>query len=157
MLLGQILFVLAALAIAGATLVGLVFGVGKLVLYKATGRRLDPKPRRGSSEWMQHETATSVDLTRPSLLTQPYRHTTDDPVVDLQGDRYRVTRLAGGRFLITQVSEGRRLGTFELSGEGRHQDVIAAPDDPANAKLLVQIAVLSSLVRREEGRLAKQH
>jgi hypothetical protein len=157
MLLGQILFVLAAFAIAGATLVGLVLGVGRLVLYKLTGRRLDPKPRKGSSEWLQHESSTSVDLARPSLLTQPYRHTTDDPVVDLDGDRYRVTRLSGGRFLITQVSEGRRVGIFELTGEGRHQDVLPAPDDPANAKLLVQIAVLSSFVRREEGRLAKVH
>src|SRR5687767_14233527 len=144
MLLGQILFVLAAIAIAGTTLVGIVLGVGKLVLYKLTGRRLAPQPRRGTSDWMQHESSTSVDLARRSLLTQGYGHTTDDPVVDLNGDRYRITRLSGGRFLITQVSEGRRLGTFELSGEGRHQDVIPAPDDPANAKLLVQIAVLSS-------------
>ena len=157
MLLGQILFVLAALAIAGATLVGLVLGVGKLILYKLTGRRLDPKPRKGSSEWMAHESTTTVDLARRSLLTERYGHTTDDPVVDLDGDRYRVTRLTGGRFLITQVGEGRRVGTFELSGEGRHQDVLPAPDDPANAKLLLQIAVLSSFVRRDEGRLAKTH
>src|SRR6188508_44838 len=152
MLLGQILFLLAALAIAGATLLGLVLGIGKLVLYKLTGRRLAPTPPKGSSEWMEHESSTTVDLARTSLLTQPYGHTTDDPVVDLDGDRYRVTRLSGGRFLITEVGEGRRLGTFELSGEGRHQDVLPTPDDPANTKLLVQIAVLSSFVRREEGR-----
>jgi hypothetical protein len=157
MLLGQILFVLAALAIAGTTLVGIVLGVGKLVLYKLTGRRLDPKPQMGTSEWMQHESSTSVDLARRSLLTQPYGHTTDDPVVVLDGERYRITRLAGGRFLITQVGEGRRVGVFELTGEGRHQDVLPAPDDPANTKLLLQIAILSSHVRREEGRLAKAH
>jgi hypothetical protein len=157
MLLGQILFLLAALAIAGATVTGLVLGVGKLVLYKITGRRLDPRPPKGTSEWMQHESGTTVDLTRTSLLTQRYGHTTDDPVVCLDGDRYRVTRMTGGRFLITEVAEGRRVGTFELSGEGRHQDVLPSPDDPANTKLLVQIAVLSSFVRREEGRLAKSH
>lgn len=157
MLLGQILFLLAALAIVATTLVGLVFGVSKLVLFKLTGRRLDPKPRIGSSEWLQHESGTSVDLARRSLLTQRYGHTTDDPVVDLDGDRYRVTRMSGGRFLITEVSEGRRVGTFELSGEGRHQDVLPSPDDPANTQLLVQIAVLSSHVRREDGRLARLH
>lgn len=157
MLLGQILFLLAAIAIGGATLVGVVLGVGRLVLYKLTGRRLGPTPLMGSSEWMQHQSTSSVDLTRRSLLTEHYGHTTDDPVVDLDGDRYRVTRLAGGRFLITQVQEGRRVGTFELTGEGRHQDVLPAPDDPANAKLLVQIAVLSSFVRRDAGRLATVH
>jgi hypothetical protein len=157
MLLGQILFLLAALAIVAATAVGIVLGIGKLVLYKLTGRRLDPKPRKGSSEWLQHESSTSVDLGRRSLLTQPPGHTTDEPLVDLDGDRYRVTRMSGGRYLITQVAEARRVGTFELSGEGRHQDVLPAPDDPANAQLLVQIAVLSSFVRREEGRLAKAH
>jgi hypothetical protein len=62
--------------------------------------------------------------------------------------------MAGGRFLVTQVGEGRRIGTFELSGEGRHQDVVPAPDDPANSELLVQIAVLSSFVPRDAGRVA---
>ena len=157
MLLGQILFLLAAFAIGGATLMGVVFGVGKLVLYKLTGRRLGPKPLMGSSEWMQHESSSSVDLRRRSLLTERSAGAPDDPIVDLDGDRYRVTRLAGGRFLITQVTEGRRVGTFELTGEGRHQDVLPAPDDPANAKLLVQIAVLSSFVRRDAGRLATVH
>jgi len=157
MLLGQILFLFAALAIVGATSVGAVWGVGTLVLYRLTGRRLGPKPLLGSSEWMQYESSTSVDLARRSLLTERYRHTTDDPVVELDGSRYRVTRLSGGRFLITQVQEGRRVGMFELTGEGRHQDVLAAPDDPANAKLLVQIAVLSSFVRRDAGRLATTH
>ncbi|HMJ56735.1 MAG TPA: hypothetical protein VK540_31920 [Polyangiaceae bacterium] len=157
MLLGQILFVLAATAIAGATLVGVVLGVGKLVLYKLTGRRFGPKPQMGSNEWMEHESASTVDLTRRSILTERYGRTTDDPVVNLDGDRYRVTRLTGGRFLITQVQEGRRVGTFELTGEGRHQDVLPAPDDPANAKLLVRIAVLSSFVRRDAGRLAPLH
>jgi len=154
MLLGQILFILAATAIAGATLVGVAVGVGKLLFYKVTGRELGPKPQMGSSEWMQRETGASVDLMRRSLLTERYGHTTDDPVVDLDGDRYRVTRLTRGRFLITQVEEGRRVGTFELTGDGRHQDILAAPDDPANAKLLVQIAVLSSFVRRDAGRTA---
>ena len=155
MLLGQILFILAAIAIAGATLVGLVVGVGKLLFFKFTGRALGPKPQMGSSEWIQRESGASVDLTRRSLLTERYGHTTDDPVVDLDGDRYRVTRLAGGRFLITQVEEGRRVGTFELTGDGRRQDVLALPDDPANAKLMVQIAVLSSFVRRNAGRVAE--
>jgi hypothetical protein len=157
MLLGQMLFVLAAISIVGATAVGLVIGIGTLIFYKLTGRRLQPKPNMGSSEWLQHQAGTSVDLARRSLLTERYRHSTDDPVVDLDGDRYRVTRLSGGRFLITQVQEGRRVGTFELTGDGRHQDVLPAPDDPANAKLLVHIAVLSSFVRRDAGRIATQH
>ena len=157
MLLGQILFLLAVLSVVGATAVGIVVAISTLISYKLTGRSLTPRPNMGSSEWMQHQAGTSVDLARRSLLTERYRHTTDDPVVDLGGDRYRVTRLTGGRFLITQVQEGRRVGTFELSGDGRHQDVLPAPDDPANAKLLVQIAVLSSFVRRDAGRLATTH
>jgi len=157
MILGQILFLLAAVSIAGATLAGVVIGIGRLFFYKLTGRSFQPKPNMGSIEWMQHQAGTSVDLARRSLLTERYGHTTDDPVVDLDGDRYRVTRLSGDRFLITQVEEGRRVGTFELSGNGRHQDVLPAPDDPANAKLLVQIAVLSSFVRRDAGRIATEH
>ena len=157
MLLGQILFLLAAVSIFGATAVGLVAGIATLLSHKLTGRPFQPKPHMGSSEWMQHQAGASVDLARRSLLTERYGHTTDDPVVDLDGDRYRITRLSGGRFLITQVGEGRRVGTFELTGDGRHQDVLPAPDDPANAKLLVQIAVLSSFVRRDAGRIATEH
>jgi hypothetical protein len=157
MLLGQILFLLAALSITVTTVVGVVFGLGTLVYHKLTGKPFGPRPNMGSSEWMQHQAGTSVDLSRRSLLTERYRQTTDDPVVDLGGDRYRVTRLSGGRFLITQVGEGRRVGTFELSGDGRRQDVLPAPDDPANATLLVQVAVLSSFVRRDAGRIATGH
>ena len=157
MLLGQILFLLAAIAIAGATLVGVVLGVGKIVLFALTGKSMGPTPPMGSSEWQKAQVGSTVDVTRRSLLTERYGHTTDDPVVDLEGDRYRVTRMAGGRFLITQVGEGRRVGTFELTGEGRHQDVIPSPDDPANTQLLLHIAVLSSFVRRDAGRLARDH
>ena len=157
MLLGQILFLLAALAIAGATLVGIVLGLGKVVLYALTGKSMGPKPAMGSSDWQKSQSGTTVDLARRSLLTERYGHTTDDPVVELDGDHYRVTRMAGGRFLITQVDEGRRVGTFELSGDGRHQDVIPSPDDPANTQLLVHVAVLSSFVRRDAGRIARDH
>jgi hypothetical protein len=108
----------------------------------------------GSNEWQKTVSGTTVDLARRSLLTERYGHTTDDPVVELDGDRYRVTRMTGGRFLITQVGEGRRLGTFELTGEGRHQDVLPSPDDPANTQLLVHVAVLASFVRRDAGRVA---
>jgi hypothetical protein len=156
MILGQILFLLAALSIAGATVVGLVLGVGNLIVCKLTGQRIGPKPPVGSTEWReQHQASSKVDLSRRSILSERYRHTTDDPVVEMDGDRFRVTRMVGGRFLVTQVSEGRRIGTFELSGEGRKQDVIPAPDDPANTQLLVQIAVLSSLVPRDAGRIAE--
>jgi hypothetical protein len=148
MLLGQILFILAALGIAGATAVGLVYGIVKIVLYKVTGRALKPVPEPGSSEWLLTDTLTRVDMARPSLLTERAAHTTRDPVVNIASDRYRVTRLNESRFLVTHVAEGRRLGTFELDGNGRFQEVLPQPDDPANAKLLVQIAVVSSFVRR---------
>jgi len=152
MLLGQILFILAAVSIVGATAIGIVAGVTKIVHHKVLGRDLSRRPRVGSHEWMRDESRSSVDVVRKSLLTERHRSTADDPLVNLAGDRYRVTRLASSRFLITHVEEGRRLGTFELAGNGRHQDVVPEPDDPSNAKLLVQIAVLSSLARREDGR-----
>jgi hypothetical protein len=148
MLLGQILFILAALGIAGATCVGLLYGIFKLVLYKLTGRALKPLPEPGSSEWLLTDTLTRVDMARPSLLTERSPSTTRDPVVSIASDRYRVTRLDAARFLVTHVGEGRRLGTFELDGNGRFQEVLPQPDDPTNAKLLVQIAVVSSFVRR---------
>lgn len=154
MVLGQILFLLAALSIAAATVVGIVALLGKVVIDKVMGRPIGPKPAMGSAEWKHQQSGAKVDLGRRSILSERYRQTTDDPVVVMDGDRYRVTRMAGGRFLITQVGEGRRLGTFELSGEGRHQDVLPAADDPANTDLLVQIALLSSFVPREAGRLA---
>jgi hypothetical protein len=154
MVLGQILFLLAALSIAAASVVGIVALLGKIVVDKVRGRPMGPKPAMGSAEWKQQQAGAKVDLGRRSILSERYRQTTDDPVVVMDGDRYRVTRMAGGRFLITQVGEGRRLGTFELSGEGREQDVIPAADDPANNDLLLQIAILSSFVPRDAGRIA---
>ncbi|MET0592342.1 MAG: hypothetical protein ABW133_06565 [Polyangiaceae bacterium] len=154
MILGQILFLLAALSIAGASVVGIGFTVVKLVADKIMGHPIGPKPTIGSADWREQQKGGQVDLSRRSILSERYGRTTDDPVVVMEGDRYRVTRMAGGRFLITQVGEGRRIGTFELSGEGRHQEIVPAPDDPANADLLVQIAVLSSFVPREAGRVA---
>jgi hypothetical protein len=148
MLLGQILFILAVLAVAGATGVGLVYGLGKIVFYKLSGRDLKPMPEPGTSEWLLTDTLTRVDMARKSLLTERQERSSKDPVVNLAGDRYRVTRLNEARFLVTHIAEGRRLGTFELDGNGRFQEVLPLPDDPANAKLLVQIAVVSSFVRR---------
>jgi len=148
MLLGQILFILAVLAIAGATAVGLIYGLAKLVLYKLSGRDFKPLPEPGSSEWLLTDTLTRVDMARKSLLTERDQRSANDPVVNIATDRYRVTRLGEARFLVTQVAEGRRIGTFELDGNGRFQEVLPLPDDPANTKLLVQIAVVSSFVRR---------
>src|SRR5262245_4068016 len=110
MLLGQILFILAALAIAGATAVGLVYGVGKILFYRLSGRKLRPLPEPGSAEWLMTETLTRVDMARRSLLTERWQRTANDPVVSLAGERYRVTRLGDARFLVTQVAEGRRVG-----------------------------------------------
>jgi len=146
MLLGEILFVLAALTIAGATAVGIVFGVARLVVFKIAGRELGPMPEPGSADWVAGAQGATVDLGQESLLTSRSRRITRDPVVSLAGVRYRVTKLGGGRFLVTQVDEGKRVGTFELDGEGRHQQVSAEADDPAQSKLVVQIALLSSLV-----------
>ena len=148
MLLGQILFILAVLAVAGATAVGLVYGLAKIVLYKLSGRDLKPQPEPGSSEWLLTTTLTRVDMSRKSLLTEREQRSARDPVVNISGDRYRVTRLNDARFLVTQVAEGRRLGMFELDGNGRFQEVLPLPDDPSNAKLLRHIAVVSSCVRR---------
>lgn len=156
MLLGQILFVLAAISIVGATVIGVVFGVGKLVLYKLTGRALGPTPTVGSSEWAERQSEATVDLGRRSLLTERPECAYDEPVVGLGGDGYRVTRLPGGRFLVTEVAEGRRVGTFELAGEGRKQNVVPEADDPSNTKLLVQVAVLASHMRRSDNRVAPQ-
>lgn len=148
MVLGQILFILAALAIVVAIGVGLVYGIGKIVLFKLTGRNLKPLPEPGSSAWLLTETLTRVDMARKSLLTEREERTSKDPVVSMGRDRYRVTRLGEARFLVTQIAEGRRIGTFELDGNGRFQEVLPSPDDPANSKLLLQIAVVSSFVRR---------
>ena len=147
MLLGEILFVLAALTIAGATAVGLVAGVARLVIFKLAGRKLEPEPEPGSADWAESASGATVDVTNESLLSERRGRTTRDPVVFLAGVRYRVTRLGSSRYLVTQADEAKRVGTFELDGEGRRQQVIAEPDDPAQAKLIVQIAVLASLVR----------
>jgi hypothetical protein len=147
MLLGQILFVLAALTIAGATAIGLVYGIVRIVSFRILGKDLGPIPTPGSTEWTLAEPDATVDLGKPSLLTEERGHTTKDPVVTLAGVRYRVTRLDPGRFLVTHAEEAKRLGTFELDGEGRHQRVVPQPDDPAQALLIARIAVLASLVR----------
>ena len=93
MLLGQILFVLAVLAIAAATAVGIVYGLANIVLYKLSGRSLKPLPEPGSNEWLLTDTLTRVDMARKSLLTEREQRTSRDPVVKLGADRYRVTRL----------------------------------------------------------------
>lgn len=147
MLLGEILFVLATLTIAGATLVGIVTGVARLVLFKLSGRSLAPAPEPGSVDWVASSSVATVDVTKESLLTERRGRTTKDPVVRLAGVRYRITRLGALRFLVTQADEGKRVGTFELDGEGQEKQVIADADDAAQAKLIVQVAVLSSLVR----------
>ena len=154
MLLGQLLFLVAALSIVGATVVGLVLGVGKIVLYKFTGRKFGPLPEKGSSEWLKSDSSATVDLAHPSLLTEGVKHTTDDPVVVLEGERYRVIKLGLGKFLVSQVSEGRRVGTFELVGEGRYQDVAPTADDASAEKLVRDVAKLASLTRRADGRIA---
>jgi hypothetical protein len=147
MLLGQILFILAALTIAGATAVGLVYGIAKLIIYKLLGRELGPVPEPGSPDWKIADTEATVDLSKESLLSQRRGRSTKDPVVNLAGVRYRVTRLSSSRFLVTHLEEAKRLGTFELEGEGRHQQIIPEPDDPAQRMLILRIAVLSSLAR----------
>src|SRR5579859_2487063 len=143
MLLGQLLFILAALTIAGATAIGLVYGIVRLVTYRILGKDLGPVPMPGSTEWTLAEPDATVDLGKPSLLTEKRGHTTKDPVVSLAGVRYRVTRLDSGRFLVTHAEEAKRLGTFELDGDGRHQKVVPQPDDPAQALLITRIAVLA--------------
>jgi hypothetical protein len=147
MLVGQILFVLAALTIAGATAVGIVFGIVRIAVFKVLGKDIGPRPEPGSSDWALREPPATVDMSKRSLLTERRRRITKDPVVSLAGVRYRVTRLASSRFLVTHLEEAKRLGIFELEGEGRHQQIIAEPDDPAHRMLIVRIAVLSSLVR----------
>ena len=147
MLLGQILFVLAALTIAGATAFGVVYGIVRLVAFRILGKELGPQPEPGSADWTLAPPDATVDLGKPSLLTEKRGRTTKDPVVTLAGVRYRVTRLDSGRFLVTHAEEAKRLGTFELDGGERHQRVIPQPDDPAQALLIQRIAVLASLVR----------
>jgi hypothetical protein len=148
MLFGQLLFALAALSIVGATVTGLVAGLGKIVLYKLQGRDLSPLPEPGSAAWIAEDRSTTVDTSKKSLLTERVERTVRDPVVTLGTDCYRVTRLSSTRFLVTEVASGNRVGTFELDGNGRHQQVLAEPEDRGDAKLLVQVAVLSSFVRR---------
>src|SRR5262249_8423984 len=121
MLAGQILFVLAALTIAGATAVGVVYGIVRLAVFKMLGKELGPRPGPGWPDWRLAESPTTVDMSKESLLTSRRRRTNKDPVVNLAGVRYRVTRLSSSRFLVTHLEEAKRLGTFELEGEGRHQ------------------------------------
>jgi hypothetical protein len=146
-MLGEILFVLAALTIAGATAVGLVYGVGKIVVFAVLGRDLGPQPEPGAADWKIPEADAIVDLSKESLLTERRGRSTKDPVVNLAGVRYRVTRLGGPRFLVTHAEEAKRLGTFELEGDGLEQRVVSQPDDPAQALLITRIAVLASLVK----------
>jgi hypothetical protein len=96
---------------------------------------------------MLEESAATVDTSVKSLLTQRPRQTPRDPIVNLAGAAYRVTRLGGSRFLVTQLDEGRRVGIFALEGDGRRQQVVSEPDDPTQAKLIVQVAVLAGLER----------
>jgi hypothetical protein len=147
MLLGEILFVLAALTIAGATAVGLVYGIAKLVVFKVLGKELGPLPEPGSADWKIPEAEVTVDLSKESLLTVRRGASTKDPVVKLAGVRYRVTRLGASRFLVTHAEEAKRLGTFELEGDGPEQRVVPQPDDPAQTLLITRIAVLASLVK----------
>src|SRR4051812_1085295 len=147
MLLGEILFVLAALTIVGATAVGLFYGVGRLVVFSVLGRDLGPRPEPGSADWTIADKDATVDLSKESLLSERPAHTTKDPVVSLAGVRYRVTRLGPSRFLVTHAEEAKRLGTFELDGDGAEQKVVPLPDDPAQGMLITRIAVLASLVK----------
>ncbi|SRR5258705_6904171 len=147
MLLGEILFVLAALTIAGSTAVGLVYGITKLVVYAVLGKDLGPLPEPGSADWKIPDADATVDLSKESLLSERRGRTTRDPVVNLAGVRYRVTRLGASRFLVTHADEAKRLGTFELEGDGASQRVVSQPDDPAQALLITRIAVLASLVK----------
>jgi hypothetical protein len=147
MLLGEILFVLAALTIAGSTAVGLVYGIAKLVVYAVLGKDLGPLPEPGSADWKIPEADATVDLSKESLLTERRGRSTRDPIVNLAGVRYRVTRLGESRFLVTHADEAKRLGTFELEGDGPSQRVVSQPDDPAQTLLITRIAVLASLVK----------
>src|SRR5262249_7809704 len=140
MLLGEILFVLAAFTIAGSTAIGLVYGIAKLVVYKVLGKDLGPLPEPGSADWKIPEADATVDLSKESLLTQRRGRSTKDPVVNLAGVRYRVTRLGASRFLVTHADEAKRLGIFELDGDGLEQWVVSQPDDPAQALLITRIA-----------------
>jgi len=147
MLLGEILFVLAALTIAGSTAVGLVYGIARLVVFKVLGKELGPLPEPGSTDWKIPDADATVDLSKESLLTARRGRSTKDPVVNLAGVRYRVTRLGASRFLVTHAEEAKRLGVFELEGDGPEQRIVSLPDDPAQALLITRIAVLASLVR----------
>jgi len=147
MLIGQLLFLAAALSIGFGTVLGVLTLLVRVVAFKARGRDLAPQPEPGSVEWAGVDRGSIVDTSAPSLINEQRGRTTKDPVVNLAGVRYRVTRLGATRFLVTRASDGTRVGTFELDGEGRYQQVLPEPDDPAQAKLIVQIAVLSSLVR----------
>src|SRR5258708_19640571 len=101
MLLGQILFVLAALRIAGATAVGVVYGIVRFVTFRILGKELGPQPEPGSADWTLAPPDATVDLGKPSLLTEKRGRTTKDPVVTLAGVRYRVTRPDPGPFPLT--------------------------------------------------------
>ena len=148
MLFGEMLFVLAVLSVAGATSVGIVVGVLRLILFKIQGRDLRPRSLPGSDAWLAEPMSPHVDTSRKSLLTERVARTSRDPLVRVGDGRYRVTRLGASRYLVTEVEESRRVGTFDLDGSGREQEVIPEPEEPANARLLVQVAVLASLSRR---------
>src|SRR5882672_11510931 len=108
MLLGELLFVLAALTIVGSVASGIVYGIARLVVSKALGRDTSPQPEPGSTDWALAASGATVDLANESLLTERRGRTTKDPVVTLSGVRYRVTRLGSSRFLITHADEGKR-------------------------------------------------
>src|SRR5258706_10846916 len=120
MLIGQLLFIAAALSIGFGAMLGVGLLLARIVAFKLQGRDLAAQPEPGSPEWASVDRGATVDTAAPSLITGRRGRTTKDPVVNLAGVRYRVTRLAPSRFLVTRASEGTRVGTFELDGDGRY-------------------------------------
>jgi hypothetical protein len=143
---GTIFFILAASAIVLAPLVGLAWGPGRMILHRLQGRDLSP---RVDVEAAPVTAETTIDFPAPSLLTRrPKKGGAPDPFVCIDGADYRVTRVDSSRYLVTERRESRRLGFFELVTDTDRAEIVPEPDDPANAFLLVRIAVAAGRVKR---------
>jgi hypothetical protein len=142
---GTLLFILAALAIVLAPLIGLAWGPGRMLMYRLRSRDLAPRVDTSAAPIT---TETTIDFPAPSLLTsRPTKGGAPEPYVCIDGADYRVTRVDASRYLVTERRESRRLGFFELVTDTDHAEIVPEPDDPANGFLLVRIAVAAARTR----------
>jgi hypothetical protein len=139
---GPLLFTLAVIAIVIAPIAGLLWGPGRILVYRVRGLDLSP-PVDAATRAMTNE--KMINLAQPSVLTRRRaRGGVPDPLVCIDGVDYRITRVGDSRYLVTERRESRRIGFFELVGDAVEAEIAPEPDEPTAEPLLVRIAVAAS-------------